>query len=192
MTRLIALLVLAAAPALAGERYALKASGSRLGFHGVASLHSFDAKVQEFTGEGEWNGGWNTSRGQLTIPVKKIDTGIGARNNKMFELIDAAKYPTMTFKVMGVEELPNRTEDGRVLEDLPAGVTKCAVKGELTLRGVTNPVRGVGKCSRLANGVAVEGTAPVDMTAYGITPPKVAFITMNPVVDVNYQLRFER
>ncbi len=165
--------------------------GSSLQFHAAGALHAFDAKVPGLKGETSVPSGLASAHGKLTIEVRTIDTNISLRNTEMFKLLEPDKYPEMTFTLKSAAPLPNGTEDGRVIEDLPLGETRCLLRGELLVRGRPAPIEGKGMCrDREANGWDVDGEAPVDMTAFGIAPPKLAFFTMDRTVTVKYKLVF--
>jgi hypothetical protein len=79
-----------------------------------------------------------------------------------------------------------------VIEDLTPGEWKCALTGVLTVKDRSHQVDAKGKCHRENDKWTVEGEAGVNMKDYGIEPPSIAFITMNPVVTVGYKLVFVR
>ena len=171
--------------------FILDPQGSTMQFHAAAALHEFDAKVPGLKGEASVSEGLPSAHGRLTMEVRTIDTGVGLRNTEMFKLLEPDKFPDMTFNLRSAAPLPNVTADGRVIEDLPGGETKCALRGELIVRGKSAQVNGLGKCQdHGAKGWEVAGEAPVDMTAFGIAPPKLAFFTMDKMVTVKYRLVF--
>ena len=173
--------------------FLLDPRASSVQYHGIASLHSFDANVQKIEGEAtSEKGDLASARGKLQMDVRSIDTHIAKRNEEMFKLLEPEKYPKMYFTLKAALPVKNVTDDGRVIEDLPPGETKCVLKGELTVKGKTAPIEGRGKCRESGSlGWEVTGEAPVDMKAFGIEPPSVVFITMNPVVSVKYKLVFK-
>ena len=64
---------------------------------------------------------------QVTLPLARLDTHVPALDEhlKKPDLLDAAKYPTVTFKSTAVQ---------------PLGGNKFKVTGDLTVHGVTRPV----------------------------------------------------
>ena len=103
--------------------------------------HSYPAfEADHFGGLSVWRGKFNRSSGtvvydrearsgtvEVTIETKSIDMGLDAMNEHATsaDLLDAAKYPTATFK-------------GKLAKF--QGDKPTEVQGELTLHGVTKPV----------------------------------------------------
>ncbi|MBI3556215.1 MAG: YceI family protein [Deltaproteobacteria bacterium] len=173
--------------------FILDPHASAVQFHAVAALHAFEAKVPDLKGEASVDNGLASAHGRLTMQVRTIDTNVSLRNTEMLKLLEPDKYPEITFILKSAVALPNVTDDGRVIEDLPGGETKCALHGELVIHGHTAAVEGKGKCQdQGAKGWTVTGDAPVDMTAFGIAPPRLAFFTMDKMVTVNYMLVFRQ
>lgn len=190
-------------PTPAARVFQLDPKASSLQFHGDATLHSFDADVQSFSGRAELRAetagkdlaeDLASAQGKITLEVKSIKTGEEGRDTEMLKRLEADKYPQMIFILKSAAAMPNQTDDGRVIEDLGPNETKCMLKGELAVKGKPMPVTGKGKCFRTEEGGwRAEGEAPVNMKDYGIDPPSVALVVnMDAEVLVRYKLVFRQ
>ena len=191
-----ALAALALLPLVSAEGqtpYSLDREASALEFHAISFLHSFDAKVVGFNGRADVGEQLTHAQGTLLVDVASIDTGLKKRNEEMFKLLEQDKHPKIEFKLKSAKLLPNMTADGRVIDELKPGESKCALSGELKVRGRVAPVEGRGLCKQVSEAHwSVEGEAPVDINAYGIESPNIAFIKLEPIVTVRYKLEFKR
>ena len=77
--------------------------------------------------------------GAVTVDVSSLDTGIGLRNEHLQGTIEAAKYPTATFKLQKLTVPGNKLKAN--------AITAGTVTGQMTLHGVTRTI-----------------TAPVELT----------------------------
>jgi polyisoprenoid-binding protein YceI len=126
--KLIACIALASSPALAADRYE------------VDPMHTFPALEFSHMGISTWRGRFNKTSGRVTldraartgtaeirVDVASIDFGLPAMKDFALtdDWLDPKHFPEMTYK-------------GALVFD---GAKPSAVDGQLTLRGVTRPLR---------------------------------------------------
>ncbi|PQO46830.1 YceI family protein [Blastopirellula marina] len=76
-------------------------------------------------------------------------------------VLDVKRYPTATFKVATIQQLPKRDEKGRV---------QYSLKGDFTLHGVTKPIEVVANMEPKDKWFHVRGSFACLQSDYGITP----------------------
>jgi polyisoprenoid-binding protein YceI len=126
--KLIACIILASAPALAADKYE------------VDPMHTFPTLEFSHMGISTWRGRFNKTSGKVTldraartgsaeirVDVSSIDFGLAAMKDFALtdDWLDPKRHPEMTYK-------------GALVFD---GDKPSAVDGQLTLRGVTRPLR---------------------------------------------------
>lgn len=143
--------------------------------------------VMDFTGRApvaraEFSGGELAQvRGSVEVRVADLRTGIGDRDRHLRQAMRADSFPTIRFQLDGVDPGPARGDTVEV-----------TFRGDLTIRGVTRPVRVPGRVV-LAQGAA-DATAsfPVDLREYGVRPPvrMLGALRVHPVTQVTARLSF--
>lgn len=113
----------------------------------------------------------------VTVPLSKIDTGIGLRNQHMRDkYLETAKYPNAVLTV------------AKSAVGLPAGGSGDAT-GTLALHGKQKPVKLHYSVKKEGAEYAVSGTVHVNMAEFGIEQPSFAGATVKPGVDVAVSFR---
>jgi polyisoprenoid-binding protein YceI len=112
---------------------------------------------------------------RLSLPVNRLSSGNGMEDREMQRRIDARRYPTI---------------DG-VLDRLePAGTDSTyLVSGDVTLRGVS--CRHQDRMTiRLvdAHTIALAGKSRFDIREFGIEPPRILLLRVEPEVDVQVDI----
>ena len=118
-------------------------------------------------------------QGELTVPVKSLDTGIPVRNEHLQSAgwLNAEKYPNITLKINSIK---NIREIKGTLESATYDLT---VLGDFTLMGKTNAVEFPARVTYLKGTDATKAKMPGDLLAarasfsitlkdYGITGPE--------------------
>jgi polyisoprenoid-binding protein YceI len=142
-----------------------------------ARLHDFEGRATAVSGRVRARG-MDEAVGCVTIEAKALDTGIGLRNRIMREdHLEVAQFPEIRFLLAGLSDL--RREAGRI------GVT---LEGELTLHGVTRPLRIPATVSPADGRFEVEGKTALLMSDYGIERPAFLFVTVKDEVEVRFRV----
>ncbi|OXM57613.1 polyisoprenoid-binding protein [Amycolatopsis thailandensis] len=138
--------------------YRLDIARTTLGF---VARHTMSSRVaghfDEFEGSVRLDGGEpSQSSVRFTVKAASIDTGNARRDDQLRgAFLDAEAHPAITFASTGIRHL---------------GGTRFEVAGDLTVRGVTNPVRGivVELVDIAANRVAFAGSVTIDRHRWGV------------------------
>ncbi|EYF06241.1 YceI family protein [Chondromyces apiculatus] len=108
----------------------------------------------------------------IVVPLAKLDTGIGLRNDHMRDkYLETSKYPNAELTV------------AKSAIGYPA-VGAGEATGQLKLHGQTKPVKFKYEAKKSGTGHAVSGTVRVNMTEFGIEKPSYMGLSVKPDVDV--------
>ena len=109
---------------------------------------------------------------QLTLPVDSISSGIGLQDRLMRGRFDASRYPNITASVVSGEAI-----------DVDEGRYRATAK--LTMHGQTRDVTGEVQLTFTNGTVTVEAPATINMQDFGIDPPRLIVLKVEPDVDVS-------
>ena len=152
--------------AVAAATYKLQPQLSTLGWEGKAVTHGHNGTMQFAAGELLVNDGAVTG-GTVTVDMKTMKATdikdaetqgkfVGHMSGEDFFMVE--KFPTAVFKLTSVTALKAATKDGN----------NATVAGEMTIKGVTNPISFPAKVG-VKNGVAAaSGKVTIDRTKFGL------------------------
>lgn len=117
---------------------------------------------------------------ELEIPIGALDCGNGTMNDHMRKALQAKEHPTIKFRVA--------THEVSLTGD---GTGKIEMAGDLTIAGTTKRITMNAAAAPGADGVIqISGSKEIDMTEYGVKPPKLMLGTMkvNEMVTVHFDI----
>lgn len=188
----VALPAIASVPAAKLRTYEVAADAhtpNEASFTSKAAIVKFTGRTNKVTGTLQIDEN-NTTKagGAVTVDVASLDTGIGLRNEHMQGTIEAAKYPTATFK------LQKLTVPGNKLKANAAATG--TVTGQLTLHGVTKTVTAPVELTYLpqqdanyrpGDWVEVNSTFKLKLSDYKIAlPAPVLGVKVADELDINF------
>jgi polyisoprenoid-binding protein YceI len=119
--------------------------------------------------------------------LQSVDTVAGHnvtnRDRNVSRTLDVQTYPSAVFDA-STFQVPARFAQGQTLT--------VAVPGMFTVHGVRRPARASAQVRKTGGQVQAAGTIDIDMTQYGVTPPKIAFAESDPEVTVDFILFMSR
>jgi polyisoprenoid-binding protein YceI len=148
---------------------------------GTSSLHDFQSKVTQASGELVINSAKQAQSLTVEIPVKGIKSAEKLMDTKTWEAFHADKNPTISFKLTDASSLQVNGND----------ISVTAV-GNLTMNGVTRKIslKSTGKVVK--PGVyEFKGSYALKMTDYGMTPPSMLVIKVGDAITLKYDVTFE-
>jgi polyisoprenoid-binding protein YceI len=147
---------------------------------GTSSLHDWESKVSKATGGGSvtLSGTQITAVSDLhlSIPVKSIQSGKDVMDSKTYEAFNEPKNPTITFKANKAAIQGN----------------KMTLDGQMTMNGKTVPTKVTLTYTVSGKDINLVGTKIIDMTDFGMTPPKAVMgtIKVGPKVTVLFDVTY--
>jgi polyisoprenoid-binding protein YceI len=185
MSRPAALLLifLVAAPLVAAERFVVDGEHSRIGFsvaYDFMVLGELEGEFREFAGEVAFDRSSPTDSSiWVEIVTTSVDTRFAARDLglKSDDYLAVATYPTALFRSREVIGGP----DGMVL------------LGELTMRGITNPVEIEFDLLDLGDALVVHGRSLISREAFNVSGPDLSGdVMISDQVSLILQMVFRR
>lgn len=142
-------------------------SGSRVWVSGTSTVRSWRCESTQPSGSAQAAGTELTqvaqTSGEITIPLASLDCRNGTMNGHMRNALKAAQNPTIRFRATSVAVSPD-------------GSTR--MTGPLTLAGQTREVTINGTAAPQNGKLRVTGSKQINMTEYGVTPPRLMAGTM--------------
>ena len=154
-------------------------SGSRVWVSGTSTVRSWRCESTQVSGSAQAAGTELTqvaqSSGEITLPVSSLDCRNGTMNGHMRNALKAAQNPTLRFRATSVAV----SSEGAV-----------RMTGPLTIAGQTHEVTINGTAARENGRLRVTGSKQINMTDYGVAPPRLMAGTMrvNPAVTVGFDV----
>jgi polyisoprenoid-binding protein YceI len=118
--------------------------------------------------------------------LHSIDTvagrNVSQRDGIVSRQLEVQQFPKATFTATSAS-VPG------AVATAPVDVT---VSGKLTIHGVTKDVTATAKAQVVGDKIEIAGSAAINMTEYGVSPPQVPFTTVDPTATVEFDLFLTR
>jgi polyisoprenoid-binding protein YceI len=161
MRGLFSVLMVAAAAATAGAQ-GIKMNldpASTIRVDGTSNIHDWHATTSQITATIQVAPPISASKVEsvtLTLPVTSLKSGKGGLDKNLYKALHADKNPDITF-VMKTYDLADSGD--------------AVITGDLTVNGVTKPVRATAKMTPAGeNGLKAVGSTAMKMTDFGVKP----------------------
>ena len=158
-------------------RYRIVPERSWVQIRARSSLHPIDTRTDgleghldlELLGAGRVNVG-SQPRGKLSLRVERLSSGNPLEDREMRRRIDARRHPTIEGELTGLEE---------------TGTGRYRVRGDLTFRGVTRTYEEeMTLVAPDGHSIELEGEATFDIRDFGMKPPRILMLKVEPEVRV--------
>lgn len=159
-------------------RYDFDPDRSTVWISARSNVHPINSSTTGLEGfmEVEWSADGSvdlssTPSAKISLPVDRLSSGNRFEDREMHKRIDARRYPTI---------------EGLVLEISPPGSDGTyQVTGDVTFRGVTQRHGDALTIERLdERTVQLAGTSRFDIRDFGMEPPRVLVLRVEPEVEV--------
>ena len=161
-------------------KYSFGTEGSVVTFHNVASLHSFDGDVEEYSGDFDSS----TGTGLFVVKTKSMTTNLGPRDKRMHAYcLESDKFPTIQFSVSGVDGLETMNSEAKR--------GKVTLKGNLTIRDVTKTISVPTAFVKMGNDMSLQGQFDFKWTDYEVPDPSIFISTLYPDMSMKFSLRLK-
>lgn len=161
-------------------RYAVSSPGSELTVDGRSTLHAVRATVAQLAGYvvAAWNSDGSlatTPQPQMHVefPLDELRSGNAMVDREMQKLIDARRFPKVAADLRNVQ---------------PIAPPRYTATGDVTLAGRSRSYSGNFTFARDGDGVAVEGELSLDIRDFGLKPPSLLVLKVDPVLRLRLRL----
>lgn len=113
--------------------------------------------------------------GTINISMKSLKSDNATRDEHMMKAIESSKYSLATYTF-------------REVKKTASGYT---VNGILNFHGVKKPLTIKAKIDKTKNGLDFKGVSHFLMSSYGVTPPKMFFLTVRDQIDLKINVMFK-
>ena len=154
-----------------------------LSFTAHSTVGDFVGTTAAVTGGVTGNAELANARGWVEATVTALSTGNGLRDRDLRATMDVANYPKMRFELVGV------TVGSPAASDTVTG----ALRGALTIHGVTRDVAILATLIPAGDTIDVSGAFPVDLADYKVGGLTRLFGTLRVQrkIDVRFHVRFQ-
>lgn len=167
-------------------RYRINPDRSQVWFDGKSSLHPIHSSTAGLEGfieldldpEGHLDPAVKPAA-KLTLPVVRLSSGNKMEDRELQKRVDARRYPT----IEGVlDEMDRSGDDGvyRVSGDVTFRGETRRHEGEITLKAIDDRT------------IQMAGSSRFDIREFGMEPPKMLMLKVDPEVDVRVEILAEK
>ena len=115
--------------------------------------------------------------GSIEVALADFASDNKKRDEHMHETMESSKFPKALFEVKEV---------------VSKGGDKYLLNGTLNLHGVSKPVAFEGNIAAQGESVRIKADSMIKMSDFGITPPKMMFLTVRDQVDLSVDVVLKR
>jgi polyisoprenoid-binding protein YceI len=163
-------------------RYDIVPEQSTVTFDARSSLHPIHSSTDGLEGYVDLEFGpdgdvdlTTTPAAELSLPVRRLSSGNALEDRELQRRIDARRFPTIT---------------GALREVVPTGAdANYRMSGEVTFRGVARHYQDEMTIQRIDDEtVKLTGRSRFDIRDFGMEPPRILMLRVEPEVDVNVEI----
>jgi len=112
--------------------------------------------------------------GRLEVPMRSLRSGNPLEDRELQRRVDARRFPSIVGEVRSAAALD--------------GAGRFRVEGDITFHGVTEAVAGEVLITMENDRVVLEGEHVFDVRRFGVTPPRILMLRVNPEVRVSIRV----
>jgi len=147
--------------------YSLSTDQLKLIVKGTSTIHDWEMVSEMATGSAAFtfNGNQLTSVSRLFVdmPVSTLKSGTSGMDDNAYKALKATEFPKIRFVVKEATELTGEW---------------MMITGDLTISGVTKPVKFKTQAIKTGNKVTINGSTAIKYTEFKIQPPTAVFGTI--------------
>ncbi|MBV9040927.1 MAG: YceI family protein [Acidimicrobiia bacterium] len=154
------------------------ASGSEISIGAKSTVHAINGSAVDVDGslDAELDGGGHVRSlaGRIDVPVAALRSGNPLEDAELQRRMDARRYPRIV---------------GEVRKAVPLGDDGMfRVEGDVTFHGVTRAVEDTVFVRSEGDGLILEGEHIFDIRDFGVKPPRILMLRVDPMVKVRIRL----
>lgn len=160
---------------MAVPRYELDPDRSRFRITAESSVHGIHATTDGLTGflELDEDGSSERAAGRLVVPLTALRSGNPLVDRETRRRLDVKRHPEIL---------------GELVELSPLGEGRYRARGAITLMGATVDAEGEIRIEQRSGEVGIEGERTFDVRDWGLQPPRLLLLKVDPNVRVRIDL----
>ena len=169
------------AAATNATHYSVSTQDSWLTFEARSTLHGVHGKASGLSGLVEllWNGDGSIAadpppKMHVEFPVEQLSSGNRMQDREMWKVIDSTRFPRITADLRSLQP--------------SAGMRRYVAGGDVTVAGRTRHYDGDIAIAESGDRLMIEGDLTLDIRDFGLTPPKLLIVSVDPVVKIHLHL----
>lgn len=157
--------------------YTIVPGASEVRVRATSTVHAISGSVVEVQGSVDAEVDGASPRlvaGHIEVPIAALRSGNSLYDAELQRRVDARRYPNIVGQVRGVTPIG---ENGLM-----------RVEGDVTFHGVTRPVEGRVLVQADGGRLSLEGEHVFDVRDFGVKPPRILVLRVDPEVTVRIRL----
>jgi polyisoprenoid-binding protein YceI len=164
-----------------GGRYTVSIAQSYMEFEGRSTLHGVRGRANGLDGKAffEWNddgsvAGEPVPKLCVEFPFEQVRSGNELQDREMRKLVDSRRFPKISAALQSLEPAPD--------------TGSYAATGEITFAGRKRVYDGELQIVQRGDVVTIDGKLTLDIRDFGVEPPRMFMMKVDPVVRVTVHL----
>lgn len=160
---------------------------SKLFVYGTSNVHDWHVEATKMEGIGEFeiteNNLQKIKNLTFTVPSESLKSGKGGMDTNTYKALKTNTYKNIHFKLVHVTNITKNTDNTFLVETV----------GDLTICGVTKRINQVFNVKMIGNKIVLKGKQKLDMTLFGVEPPKALLGTIKTgkLVTIEFNITYK-
>ena len=160
---------------------------SKLFVYGTSNVHDWHVEATKMEGVGDFEITQNNLQKiknlTFTVPSESLKSGKGGMDTNTYKALKTNTYKNIQFKLINVTNVTKNTDNTFLVETV----------GDLTICGVTKRINQVFNVKIIGNKIVLKGKQKLDMTLFGVEPPKALLGTIKTgkLVTIEFNITFK-
>lgn len=160
---------------------------SKLFVYGTSNVHDWHVEATKMEGVGDFEITQNNLQKiknlTFTVPSESLKSGKGGMDTNTYKALKTNTYKNIQFKLVNVTNVTKNTDNTFLVETV----------GDLTICGVTKRINQVFNVKIIGNKIVLKGKQKLDMTLFGVEPPKALLGTIKTgkLVTIEFNITFK-
>lgn len=166
------------------QDFKLSNSASQLTVYGTSNLHDWDVKAEKQSGSISLDQSNNVKQLQIVVEAESLKSGKGGMDKNTYKALNTGKHKNITFDMKSLKSISSTGGNNY----------KVVVSGDLTIAGKTKRTDLEFTMTVASGKVVLKGSKSLNMTEYGVEPPKALLgtITTGDAVKIEFNTTFTR
>lgn len=177
------LMVIAPIYTVFGQDSKVVLAESKLAVNGTSNVHDWTIEAKAMSGKASVTldaGDLKAIKSlDFSVEVEQLKSGKSGMDKNTFKALKSTSHKNITFKLVKVVKITTISDNNYTVE----------TQGDLTIAGVTKRINQSFTTKLIAKKMVFTGKQKIDMTVYGVEPPKALMGTIKTGKDVTVDFK---